>query len=136
MSLSEATDGSKPSSVVRFDSLDIIEFPMELGDNPAVSCGAPVCLGNKVQSRQRVDLYQYEAWKGTRRHRDELWMTVPKRAGILLRAGYTINEIADSVEETLAIRKNREESYKNQKWDNFSFGTMFKNVFNVTAKSA
>jgi hypothetical protein len=138
-SLSSKTELSKK---VRFRKLEIIEFPIVLGNSPAVSQGAPIGLGSEELSCRTVDIYQYDILVGDeRRSRDDLKLSVSDRAGMLLRAGYTIDEIVEAVELAEHDRKLREESLQNQKWDRVNelmlrTGRKVKRVLSVTAKSA
>lgn len=106
---------------LRFRTLEVIEFPMEIGDNPSVKSGCPVRLGDEVLSRNRVDINQFEAMKVERRTKNKLRMDAPERSAILIRAGYTVNQIIESCVLANEIKKQREESYSKQPWDNLSY---------------
>jgi hypothetical protein len=96
---------------VSFGELTIIEFPIMLGDNPAVSSGAPIQLGPKPLSTQtrNLEIYEYIR-KDTRRHRKHLLLSVPRRAGLLFAAGYTLDQIGKATLQVQTIKSQREDS--------------------------
>lgn len=67
----KANEGDKE---VCFGDLVIYEFPNILGDNPAVSEGAPLTIGWKHDSKNvlGVDYYEYLRQSRPRRRRKEL----------------------------------------------------------------
>jgi hypothetical protein len=65
---------------VSFDEIEFLEFLTILGDNPAVSAGAPVALGNDLHRRSMMDIDFYERNRGKRRNRKKLVLPVDARA--------------------------------------------------------
>jgi hypothetical protein len=113
-------DDSKRSArpkQVRFGRLVITEFGIILGDNPAVTSGAPVTIDWAPQDERSYTLNAYEQSKPKRRRRRKLLISVSNRAILLLAAGYSINEIADASINAQEIKFGRQESYHNQQWD-------------------
>jgi hypothetical protein len=102
---------------VRFGELVITEFPIILGDNPAVTSGAPVTIDWTPQGEVSYKINVYESVRGTRRRRRKLLITVSNRAILLLAAGYSIDEIADASINAQQIKYGRQESMQNQSWD-------------------
>jgi hypothetical protein len=102
---------------VRFGELVITEFPIILGDNPAVTSGAPVTIDWTPQGEVSYTINVYESVRGTRRRRRKLLITVSNRAILLLAAGYSIDEIADASINAQQIKYGRQESMQNQSWD-------------------
>jgi len=52
---------------VCFDKVEIIEFPYQLGDNPAVKSGAPVTIGWESHTRAKFEIDYFEVFeKGER----------------------------------------------------------------------
>ena len=103
---------------VTFGDLTITEFPMELGDNPAVSNGCPIRLGSEPlrTTTRNLDLYEYIR-QDTRRHRTRLPISVPVRAEILFAAGYTMDQIMKATMEADEIKELRNDSLKkNPAW--------------------
>ena len=122
---------------VRFGELVITEFPIILGDNPAVTSGAPVTIDWTSQGEVSYKINVYESVRGTRRRRRKLLITVSNRAILLLAAGYSIDEIADASINAQQIKYGRQESMQNQSWDrlnmmmettNSTLGTLMENT--------
>lgn len=121
---------------VKFGKVTIMEFPMILGENPAVSGGAPVEIGWEPMQvlTQQVEVYDFLRETNRRRRlassstsslqktigsstesqqtRRVRTLSVTKRAQLLMRAGYSIDEIADTVMRVEVIQQQREESLK------------------------
>jgi len=108
------------SKQVTFDEITIREYPMELGENPGCSSGAPVQLGwDHMSSHTRsVDLYEYI--RDDRRDRSSLRLPVQRRAQILLSSGYSLEQIATAALNVAEIKKFRSESLKKQGWERAS----------------
>mmetsp|Transcript_8009 Transcript_8009/g.21668 ORF Transcript_8009/g.21668 Transcript_8009/m.21668 type:complete len:140 (+) Transcript_8009:211-630(+) len=49
-----------PYKKVDFDQIEVYEFPYILGDNPAVSSGAPIALGTELLHYESMGLEVYE----------------------------------------------------------------------------
>lgn len=121
------------SKQVTFGDLTISEFPLELGDNPACSSGAPLTIGWEAQNTavRNIDLYEY--MRGERRHgRKQLTISVSDRAQLLLQSGYDINEIAAATMEVDEIKKQRAESMKGTNMERF--GKMMGGMANLALK--
>ena len=97
---------------VDFDSLTIREYPVILGDNPNVSSGAPLSLGWEYheQPKRNIDMYEYT--RKERRPRKHLAIPVEVRGQILLKMGYSIEELAMATMESEEIKRQRVESMK------------------------
>lgn len=102
---------------VRFSEITIREYPMELGDHPSCSHGAPVQIGWEPQSVSKRDLDLYEFVRGETRNRKELAIPVQRRAQLLFAAGYTLEQIGDATMEVLTTKKLRRKTKMNQGWD-------------------
>jgi hypothetical protein len=104
---------------VTFDKVTLLEFPMELGDNPCCSSGVPVQLGWNAQaiSTHYVQTFDMLRQPKRRTSRKELVMNIEKRANIVLNAGYSLHEIAAAALEVEAIRNSRRASLKTQGWE-------------------
>jgi hypothetical protein len=106
------------NKLVRFGDLTIREYPMELGDHPSCSSGAPVQLGWEPQAVSKRNLELYEYVRGERRRgRRELAIPVQRRGQLLLQAGYSLEEIGNAAMEVQTIKKLRSDTLKNQGWD-------------------
>jgi hypothetical protein len=65
---------------VVFDEVEILEFNRILGDNPGVSAGAPIALGDKLQNTITLNVDIYETTRGRRKSRKKLSLPVQERA--------------------------------------------------------
>jgi hypothetical protein len=65
---------------VTFNEIEILEFQYILGDNPAVSSGAPIAIGNNLVAETTLDVDYYELKRGKRKSRKKLAMPVQTRA--------------------------------------------------------
>ena len=102
---------------VCFDSIDIFEHANEIGDNPAVTSGVPLTISWECQHYVSWDLDQYEALRGPRKVKNRLRLPVHERTQLLVKCGYSIEDI---ITRSLQVREEREaraESIKNKKWD-------------------
>jgi len=99
---------SAPKKSVRFDTLEIIEFPCILGDNPSCSSGAPLTLDWKPQEQCTVKVDFYEFTRDPRRSR--LTMKKSEREEHLLAMGCTPAQLAQVEEQIAQIKKDRESS--------------------------
>jgi hypothetical protein len=78
---SPAAANNTNNSKVKFDQVFIHEFAIILGDNPAVSKGAPVTIGWKPVAHDvmDVDIYEYLR-EPERRHRKRIVLSAQRRA--------------------------------------------------------
>mmetsp|Transcript_149204 Transcript_149204/g.212073 ORF Transcript_149204/g.212073 Transcript_149204/m.212073 type:complete len:146 (+) Transcript_149204:67-504(+) len=99
---------------VTFGDVTIREFPIILGVNPAVNGGAPVEIGWELleTTKREVELYDFLRKDQRKTSRKSMVMSVPQRAQILMGAGYSIDEIAETVILMEEIQKQRAESIK------------------------
>eukprot|EP00980_Cylindrotheca_fusiformis_P005214 scaffold1118_cov135-Cylindrotheca_fusiformis.AAC.12 len=116
---------------VDFRDIEILEFPYILGDNPAVSGGAPIALGNDLEGRTTLEVDTYESCRKKRKSRRKLVIPVHIRAQILLSKGYSLEAIATATLEADEINKGRMVSASKQSWDKVNevserFGRVFK----------
>jgi len=119
------TRSNSPSDTksVRFGTITITEFYLELGDNPACSSGAPVQLsGIPVAGKsftRKFELFDFCRQK-ERRERKKLYITEEKRARMFLKAGYTMDELVEAIVQIDAIKKSRIECLHSQGWERFA----------------
>mmetsp|Transcript_86470 Transcript_86470/g.242086 ORF Transcript_86470/g.242086 Transcript_86470/m.242086 type:complete len:155 (-) Transcript_86470:80-544(-) len=108
------TDGESPDTKVAFDEVTIYEFPVDIGDNPAVREGCPIRLGDRLLRKSTIDVESYEKERSSarQRHAKKLYIDVTERATMLLSKGYSLDEIVAVVMETEALKKSRAESVK------------------------
>jgi hypothetical protein len=65
---------------VAFNEIEILEFHYILGDNPAVSSGAPIALGNDLVGQKTLPVDFYELNRCKRKTRKKLALPVQTRA--------------------------------------------------------
>ena len=121
---------------VSFRSIDIHEFSMELGDNPACASGVPVQIGWEPHTSINsidIDVYEQQRTKsksksrtgkrrgGTEHSRRDLLISAEQRRKIVTSQGTPIHEILDIIQQTLQIKADRKESIENMKWDQWEF---------------
>jgi hypothetical protein len=104
---------------VRFDHVAIRDMPIELGEHPEAD-GPPLTIGWEPQGETRhMTVELYELLKNRRKGRK---LKIPKtdRADMLVRAGYSVDEIVAAVEQCTEVRKRRESSQRGQRWEMFA----------------
>jgi hypothetical protein len=101
---------SSSSKKVSFGNLTITEYPMELGDNPSCGSGAPVTIGWEPQGSQIRNMELYEYTRFPRRSGKQLYLSVQNRARLLLKGGYTLQEIGRATHGVELARKLRADS--------------------------
>ena len=71
------------TSRVTFDLVTVYEFPLEIGDNPAVREGCPIRLGDKLLREITTDVDSYEKERCPRqRNAKRLYIQVTDRAAM------------------------------------------------------
>ena len=96
---------------VQFSSVTVREYPMEIGDNPSCSDGAPVQIGWQHQSsttHSNIDMYEYFQQDNSNGRKTKL--SVQKRAKILLAAGYDLEAIAQATLKAQRVQQQRAET--------------------------
>ena len=96
---------------VGFSTIEIIELPVILGDNPSVSSGAPLTIGWKAQKRIRFQLDFFETHRPKRRSKDKLRMSAEERELLLLHQGHTLHEIYKA---TRTVKRRRVQRIQRQ----------------------
>eukprot|EP00429_Kryptoperidinium_foliaceum_P047022 CAMPEP_0176100856 /NCGR_PEP_ID=MMETSP0120_2-20121206/50586_1 /TAXON_ID=160619 /ORGANISM="Kryptoperidinium foliaceum, Strain CCMP 1326" /LENGTH=228 /DNA_ID=CAMNT_0017434905 /DNA_START=88 /DNA_END=774 /DNA_ORIENTATION=- len=105
------------SKKVFFDEIHVQEYPIILGDNPAVSSGAPITIGWDSFNSQTVDLDFFEYCRTPdRRGRKKLILSVRRRAQCLLASGYSLEDIAMATLGAEETKKMRAESLRAAGW--------------------
>ena len=98
---------------VTFGSVTILEFPQILGDHPCVSSGAPITLDWNCRRTRQMDVQTFEdSYRSIcpRRSRRELALTGPERFERLLKAGYSLDDIAQATLEAQRVQTERTET--------------------------
>lgn len=99
---------------VTFGDITIAEYPIELGDNPACSHGAPLTLGWEPLRIHTKNLMLYESLRGGNRRRGKsLRIPILMRTSVLLNSGYTMEELNAATEQVTVSQKQRADTLKN-----------------------
>ena len=101
---------------LRFGNVEILDMPMELGEHPPSQGGPSLTIGWEAESRRSTNVDLYEMCKFGR-ERCEFHLSPNERASILLRAGYSTQDIVTACNEAELTLKQREATIKNQKWE-------------------
>jgi hypothetical protein len=95
------------------DQLEILEFPIVLGDS-VCSSGAPVQIGWKPSKKvtRNLDMHELcrEQSNGGRRSKKDLLLSVNKRALMLVNAGFDESDIETATKDAKMIRQYRRDN--------------------------
>merc|ERR1712224_642372 len=102
-----------------FDEVMVREYPRILGDNPAVSDGAPVTIDWKEQDTYMININVYEHTRAPvrRKKRKKLLLSATKRLKILIDAGYNIEEIGEAILDVEKSKRERILSVRSTGWN-------------------
>jgi len=109
----EMVDRPRHCRAVSFETVQIRQYDMELGDHPSCSIGAPVTLSWHYHDEQIHDIDIYECECGLRRrgNQQRLILNYYRRQDILRKAGYTDDELYEAEKATAKIRRQRTTTY-------------------------
>lgn len=110
--ISSSSDSSKKS--VSFSCVEVREYNVTLGDNPACSAGPPISLGWTYKDEERQDLYAHEAKryiKRRRRKKKDLRLSANLRKKILKELGFTNDDIHFATLRSIMTKNQRLESH-------------------------
>jgi len=98
----------KSSRVVRFSTVEVREYAMILGDNPAVSLGPSITLDWTPFSRAVFDVERYIVMNPEpRRKIGEMVMPLVRRKLLIKKSGYSRREMLASTKQTNIVRAQR-----------------------------
>ena len=104
---------------VCFSNIDVYTFEQILGDNPAVSNGAPLALAPHHIEHKSMDIGYFEYKRQPRRaNRKDLMESKQVREDYLKERGYTADEIEGAATQAANIRRKRDRHLSKQ-WDKF-----------------
>lgn len=116
--ISNNSNPSLDNKKVWFDSVVINYHKMILGDNPAVSDGAPVTIGWVAHDFEIVDIDCFEATRPPKAKKlSSMKLPVEDRAAILLQNGYSVKQLAKTLQQVEEIQRQRAQSSELSKWD-------------------
>lgn len=100
------------SKRVLFTTCTIQEYPIILGDNPACANGVPVTIDWEPLQSSTTDVELHDYIRANqRRHGKELMLPVQDRTQMVMKAGASMEEVADTVLQIDQIRKERAETF-------------------------
>ena len=119
------SQGRRGVKTASFDKVFIYEFPLTIGNNPAVREGCPVSLGSECIHQTVLDLESYEQSRRSsihkRRRGKDLYIPVYDRAALLMLKGHTLKKIVKTVLEVEKIKKSRHECMKLNGWQKLNY---------------
>lgn len=103
-----SADDDIESIHVKFQNIEIRNYQMTMGDNPAVSYGPPVSLDWEYDEADIVDLDDYEESRGARRKSYQMQMNARYRKQLLDELNFTPDEVEQVIQDMKKIKKGRE----------------------------
>ena len=130
---SDTGKSMSPKPSVQFGRVTIRQYNSILDANPACSSGAAISIGWDYQEFQAIDIESYESTR-LRREKGVGRLSGKRRAKILLRLGYSEEEIGQAVRSISKARSQRDQSTKNSGFNKFddtiqSAARRFKSLF-------
>jgi hypothetical protein len=107
------------SSKVCFGTVQIVEFPVTIGDHPEVQDGCPIALSPvPIKHHDVIPLQAYERDRHLQREKskDALRLTSVQREDRLLNAGFSHEEIKGAASLARQVRIRRGRSFKLINW--------------------
>ena len=103
------------SSRVSFSEVEVRHYERCLSDNPSVQDGAPIGIGWEVEGKQQFSVDEFEGSRELERQPDVNLLMLPKthRHELLLSAGYSKKEIAQSVRGVIKAKNQRRQTVNN-----------------------
>jgi hypothetical protein len=108
--MSSGCSSSAAKKSVSFDIIKIREYDCQPGDNPSVSCGAPVSLGWNVIKEDLCPVDEYEKQVGVtreRREKNQLHLSHLEREELLVDWGYSMREILGASQQSVKDKNQR-----------------------------
>jgi len=102
----ESTDSESILSV-SFDTVEVREYPIILGDNPAVSQGPPLTIDWEHDNEDTFSLDEYETTRPPRRVTVEMSIPPDMRLDCLKRCGFSTKEISVRIKEINLVKRGR-----------------------------
>jgi hypothetical protein len=102
---------------ISFSFIEIREYPICIGDNPAGLTGTPLSIEWKHFSEVQIELEEYEKERPARRNLSGLAMGEKVRHDMLRRIGYSIVDIRSGTKPVNIDRAQRRRTVENMKLD-------------------
>lgn len=101
---------------VKFDKVSFREYPICLGNNPAVSRGAPLTIDWEPMTHVEFDLVEFHDCKMPARGQAEMFLPKEERDRLVKSAGHSRKEIMKMVKDVNVTRLNRKKTIANLKY--------------------
>lgn len=119
----ETHKSTKALSAVSFHTVEIREYPIRLGDNPAVTEGPPITIGWKPMSEPVTLLVDdYEGSRPPRRTQLEMAIPLAIREDMVKHAGHSRKEMQELTKSVNIVKAKRRRTVETMKMDNFHYG--------------
>jgi hypothetical protein len=102
---------------VSFTEIEWYSHAIILGDNPSVSSGPPVALGNKLIRKETISVEDYEAHRPPRREKIGMCLSRFDREEMLRDCGYGRGDFRASDESIQNTKKHRANNAKVGLWE-------------------
>ncbi|KAL3919444.1 MAG: hypothetical protein SGILL_003750 [Bacillariaceae sp.] len=146
-----SNNAASEKKAVIFDKVEVKYHKIILGDNPGVSDGAPITIHWKAHHREVLPVDDFEqrssqngraaptrsSGSNTPSKKKDLRICVQDRAMLLLKSGYSLDQIGRETEKVQEIRQHRQKSAAaSAKWDGLnvaleSSGKAFKKMIGI-----
>jgi hypothetical protein len=93
---------------VRFSTLEIREYPMCIGENPAGSVGVPISIDWDHVDEIICSIDDYEEVHPSRRSASQMNLPSRQRSDILKSLGYSRREISEATKHAIKVRIDRQ----------------------------
>lgn len=98
---------TEPRRTVKFTSLEIREYPICIGDNPAVTMGVPITIDWAHDGKLICTVEEYEEHRPAPRSMAQLRMPSRHRDDLLRRIGYSRRDIMEGTKYATMARNQR-----------------------------
>lgn len=98
---------ARPKRKVHFSTVQIRDYGMTLGDNPACSYGPPVSLDWDYHQYEALDVNEYEFYRAPLRNQRKLGIDCRRRKALLSNAGFSEVDFARSRREVGRAKRGR-----------------------------
>lgn len=100
---------------VRFSTIQIKEYPIIVGDNPSVCRGVPITIDWTPLSEMQCSVDDYEEQRPKPRSTTELCMPSSRRADLLIRLGFSRQEVNKGTKAANIVRGRRRRTQETMK---------------------
>jgi hypothetical protein len=103
----EKSNKNAPKKQVSFDSIEVREHAIILGDNPSVTSGPPLTIAWESHASYCVSVEEYEKARPTRRSKEQMLIPRRVREEWLRHAGYARSHFAETEQSIQKVKRQR-----------------------------